>query len=156
MAEISFKSVGELATDRKFQAKANEIPIGIKTPMQLGKKSDGIFAMHFDLGKQIDDNLRNLILTNWGDRVAFYDFGANLHELTMELSSEDFDLEAMKRIKRAVTKWMPYVELQTFNKTVVGRLQDSNVTQIRMSIRYAVSRLNITNKLIELTFAITG
>lgn len=156
MAEISFKSVGELSTDRKFQPTPNETPIGIKTPLQLGQKNDGIFAMHFDIGKQIDDNLRNLILTNWGDRVGFYDFGANLNELTMELTSEAFDLEAMTRIKRAVGKWMSFVELQTFNKTIIGRVQGSNVTQIKMQIIYAVPRLGITNKSLELTFFIAG
>lgn len=156
MAEISFKSVGELATDRKFKTVANESPIGIKTPLQMGHKNDGIFTMHFDIANQIQDNLKNLILTNWGDRVAFYDFGANLLELTMELSSEDFDLEAMSRIKRAVGKWMPFVDLQTFNKTIIGRVQGSNVTEIKMQIVYAVPRLGITNKSIELTFFIAG
>lgn len=156
MAEISFKSVGELATDRKFQPKVNELPIGIKTPMQLGQKNDGIFAMHFNIADQIQDNLRNLILTNWGDRLAFYDFGANLNELTLELQSDVFDAEVMTRIKTAVAKWMPYVELQTFDKTNEGRINGSNVAEIRLRIRYAVAKLGITNKAIELTFFLAG
>ena len=62
----------------------------------------------------------------------------------------------MKRIKIAVAKWMPYVELQTFDKTNEGRIQGSNVAEIRLRIRYAVAKLGITNKAIELTFFLAG
>lgn len=151
-----FKSVGDLSTDRKFQRKVNEIPIGIKTPLTLGQTNDGIFAMHFSLENQIQDNLRNLLMTNWGERVAFYHFGANLRELSLELGSDIFDREVMVRIKRAVNTWMPFVELQTFEKTIVGRVQGASVSQVNLLIKYNVPKLGIQNKAIELTFYFAG
>lgn len=153
---ISFKSVGDLAEDRKFAPKVNEIPIGIKTPLSMGQSSDGILSMHYKVSDQIQDNFRNLLLTNWGERLAFYDFGANLRNLTFELSSEDFDMEAMRRIKRATSKWMPFIELLSFEKEILGRYQDTSLAQIRMKVEYAVPKLGITNKAIELTFYIGG
>lgn len=153
---ISFKSVGDLATDRKFKSVINEIPIGIKTPLSLGTDADGIFSMHYTLANQIQDNLRNLIQTNWGERLAFYNFGANLNELTMELSSDEFNDEAMKRIKHAVSKWMPFVELEFFDKQVIGRTQGSNVTQVKIRLIYNVPTLNVKNKGLELTFFFAG
>lgn len=153
---INFKSVGDLATDRKFQAKVNETPIGLKTPMQFGQSNDGIFAMHFSLANQIQDNIRNLILTNWGERLGFYDYGANLRELTFELTSDQFDTEAAIRIKRAVSRWMPFIELQEFSKEIMGRLPDQDVARVRMKITYSVPALGIANKGIEITFYIGG
>ena len=151
-----FKSVGDLSTSRKFKTVPNQKPIGIKTPLQLGQSNDGIFAMHFNLEDQIQDNLRNLLLTNWGERVGFYDFGANLRELSLELTSDTFDREVMIRINSAVSKWMSFVELQTFEKTIVGRVQNSSVSQVKMLIKYNVSKLGIQNKAIELTFYFAG
>lgn len=152
----SFKSVGDLSTDRKFVPKQNEIPIGIKTPLRLGQSNDGIFGMHFSLEDQVQDNLRNLLLTNWGERVGFYDFGANLKELSLELGSDEFDNQIMVRIKRAVNKWMSFIELQSMGRTIVGRVQESSVSQIKLLIKYDIPKLGIQNKALELTFYFAG
>jgi len=152
----SFKSVGVLSTDRTFKQKVNESPIGLKTPLRLGEKNDGIFAMHFSLGDQIQDNLRNLLLTNWGERVGFYDFGANLKPLTIELTSDEFDSEVMTRIKSATSKWMSYIELKDFQKTIVGRVQESNVTEIRLLITYDVPKISLNSKALELSLFFAG
>ena len=70
---ITFKSVGELSTDRKFTTTPVQNPIGIKTPLSLGQDADGIFSMHFKLEDQIQDNFRNLLLTNNGERLGLFD-----------------------------------------------------------------------------------
>ena len=70
-----------------------------------GALLEGLFEMHFDNRSQVKDNLRNLLQTNWGERIGLYAFGANLNELVGELSSqEDFDSEAMLRIKSTITR----------------------------------------------------
>ena len=57
-----FKSVGELADNRIAEAyKAQNIPIGIKTPLELGSRNN-IYKMHTSMEAVIADNLRNLIL----------------------------------------------------------------------------------------------
>ena len=89
-------------------------PIGIKTPLRPGG-NNGIFDGHFVLKDQVKDNLRNLMLTNWGERLGLYNFGANLRPLTTEIVGQDsFDAQATERSKGAVDRWMPYVSLDTF------------------------------------------
>lgn len=110
---ISFKSVGKSLVSTQAEATATRVitPIGIKTPLRFGNTA--LFEMHTDLFDQIRDNLRNLIMTNWGERLGLYDFGGNLTELAAErLAREDYDQEVAFRIKAAVDKWMPYVYLQ--------------------------------------------
>ena len=115
MAVYDFNSVGTQVDDRKYTEVLDPKPIGIKTPLEFGTRRSGLLEMNFENDKQIKDNLRNLIQTNYGERVGIYAFGANLMELVGELSSkEDFDTEAMLRIKNATTRWMPFVELETF------------------------------------------
>jgi phage baseplate assembly protein W len=148
---ISFKNVGKLSTKPNINSITPPTPIGIQTPVRLGSSDEGLFAMHFDLPSQIQDNLRNLILTNWGERLCSYNFGANLREITTELTSqEDFYQQAMVRINDAVSRWMSYITLTNFS-AVVDRTQNSKTAKINLTITYDVPVANITNKMLEVT-----
>lgn len=148
---ITFKSVGELSTDRKFTTTPVQNPIGIKTPLSLGQDADGIFSMHFKLEDQIQDNFRNLLLTNNGERLGLFDFGANLRALSLELAPDDFETEAMNRIKRATSKYMPFIDLQNFAYTI-DRNDNQNTAKIKLRVSYNVPSAGIANKGMELTF----
>lgn len=145
---ISFKNVGI----KKFQTQndllqKSLIPIGILTPVQYGQQGQGLFQMSFDLRDQIQDNFRNLVLTNWGERLGIYDLGANLQPLTSEYSNkDDFDSEAMVRINTAVSKYMPFITLIGFSSTPIYLGDQSAVGKISIIIIYNVPDLNITEK----------
>lgn len=129
-------------------------PIGIKTPMQLSA-AEGLFEMHTDLSKQLSDNLRNLILTNHGERLGFYDFGANLRPILFNLGSEDGDLEAISRIKLAVRKYMPFVSLQDF-QVFVDREDNKNVAKIGIQVTYTVPRISPAVRSLEIMLYMGG
>ena len=152
----NFSSVGVKKNqyDSNLQNAVVEPPIGIKTPVELGG-SDGIFVMHRNLANQLKDNLINLILTNHNERINFPDFGANLKPILHELGASDGDEEAMRRIQRAVSKYMPFVSLENFITTP----QDSETSpnaKIRMVITYSIPRANVSNQSIGITFNFSG
>lgn len=150
MATYSFKSVGK-TQDKNAQEQISEspIPFGIKTPLELGS-SEGILAMNYDLAVQFADNLRNLLMTNWGERLGLYQFGANLKPLTTEfVSQDDFDSQAIERIKAAVERWMPYIELDNFS-SVVDRNENYNTGIIKVNVTYAIPSLNIVNQGVQI------
>lgn len=112
MATLSFKDVGvKYPVQKNVQDRTTvRLPIGIKTPLEIDYSGDSLFKTHSILKDQIADNLKNLILTNHGERVMQYDLGANLRPLVTEYSTQDdFDQEAMLRINTAITKFMPFV-----------------------------------------------
>lgn len=161
--EISFKSSGIRVTDPQFRRQVELIPIGIKTPMELGEGRSEILQMHFDPISQAADNLRNLILTNNGERIGRFGYGANLRELTTELTSkDDFDSEAVLRIRDATRQSMPYVELDTFVSSFDDRLlkQDSGaepgVARIDIRVTYAIPKLRVTDQVINVTLYCIG
>ena len=141
----------EIAQEQRtnvLQRNRSELPIGIKTPLELvGGKS--LFRMHTEIGEQIQDNLRNLLLTNWGERVALTNFGANLRPLLTEFTNkDDFDTEAMLRINTAISKWMPFVVPVAFESK--PDLEDNNFTgKIRVFVVYSVTQLNIKEQVLE-------
>lgn len=151
----SFKSVGDLDDDRIAQNYIPEpTPIGIKTPLQLGNGTN-IYKMHYKLEDQIRDNLRNLVLTNQGERLGRYDFGANLLELVTELGSEEADARAMKRIKRATIKYLPFVNLVGF-ATETDHFDNSEVAKVDLFITYTIPRISNKQRGLKVTLYSAG
>ena len=150
-----FKSVGE--TSESLYANRivrDPTPIGLITPIQLGR-GNHLFKMHTNLIDQISDNLRNLVLTNHGERVGLYDFGGNLSELAFELGTEDGDHKAMMRIKRAVGKYMPFVQLLGF-ATETDHFNNKEVAKVVLFITYQVQRINSGKKGLRITLYSAG
>jgi phage baseplate assembly protein W len=152
VSTYSFKSSGKTAEQRIVEKiEATRIPIGIKTPLEInqGEGAD-ILVTYETLEETVQDNLRNLLLTNWGERLGLYDFGANLRPLMSELVSlEDFDSSAIERISSAVSRWMPYVSLDNYTSSTV-RENNRNLARINIQITYNVPTLGVTNKLLEI------
>lgn len=151
MSSYSFKASGKTQGQRLAEAlQKSQLPIGIKTPLRPGT-TEGVFAMHFSLADAVHDNLRNLLLTNHGERLGLYDFGANLRELTSELVSADsFDSAAIERIKTAVAQWMPYVELEDYESSV-DRTDVRNTAAIVLTITYNVPSLSVKRRALQVT-----
>lgn len=175
MADFAFKSVGKTASQIATSPVSNIsalsinataagsmdlnatalLPIGIKTPLKTGK--DDLFSMHYSIQDQVHDNLRNLLLTNWGERVGFYNFGANLRELTTEIENiEAFDEAAIERIRNAVTKWMPFVTLKEFSSKIDNMENPQTKTGVvKIMITYSVPQLGLDNKALQISLYVT-
>ena len=97
--------------------KPEKFPIGIKTPIEPGyRDNEDLFKMHFEPFEQIKDNLKNLVLTQKGERLGFPDFGTDLLSIysNTELTDEEVSDVVMSEIQAAVSKYMPSIFLQNF------------------------------------------
>ncbi len=149
---ISFKNVGVKGFRQEDVLTRNKspLPIGIKTPIEMGVDGFGIFAMHTDIKHQIADNLKNLVLTNWGERLGNYYLGANLRPLLADFShKDDFDQEAMIRINTAISKYMPFVTPVAYD-SVAFRNPNSPIPQVKLTLIYSVTNIGITNAELEI------
>jgi phage baseplate assembly protein W len=158
MAEsfISFKGVGtrQYATNRTNIVPTTQLPIGISLPMSFG--SEDFLQMNKDLFVQIKQNFRNLLLTNFGERLVLFDYGANLKPLVSEyLNQETFDEEAMIRINTAVSKYMPFIQLEGFKSEVTKLLENgagiSSIGVVKITLQYSIPRVNISQSLLEVS-----
>ncbi len=156
MGAFSFKSVGTTKVDMlAAEQPVTAPPIGIVTPLALGQ--DDLLKTNTDLATQLADNLRNLLMTNWGERLGFYDYGANLRPLMVDLVSlNDFDSQAIDRIKSAVQKWMSYVDLVDFISEVARTHGIAgSISAVDMTITYNIPSLNLKGRKLRVTlFAI--
>lgn len=143
---IKFKSSGTRINDPVItRIQVPLPPVGIKTPMALGTDRSGIVAMHFDPVAQVKDNLRNLLLTNKGERLGRFDYGAGLRSLVSELASGDIESSAILQIQDSVSKYMPYVSLEGFSITYDRDDNPQGMTVVVFNLKYSIPRLSSTN-----------
>jgi phage baseplate assembly protein W len=153
MAAYSFKSIGLKTTSTVVDNQKSLQPYGIITPITRG--NDGqLFNMTTSVSEQVSMNLKDLLLTNWGERLMLYDFGANLRILLTEFTGqEDFDALALVNIKSAVDRWMSYIDLNDYTSEMMtdtrGSIQSSIIT-----ITYSVPLLNISDKSLKIELKI--
>jgi len=114
---VSFSSVGEKIEEYRKRSESllreEKKPIGIKTPLCL--KDGTLFEMNYSVTDQIHDNLKNLIMTNKGERLGNPEFGCDLKKV--QFSNTDHssvEIAMMSNIQAAVAKYMPFVTLQEF------------------------------------------
>ena len=124
---FKFKNTGQDINEIKKRLKNNNnivdqasIPVGIKTPLQKGSvKGETLFKMHFDIFDQITDNLRNLLMTQKGERLGRPSFGTNLYQIYSQTNVENPDELAIQEISRTVGIFMPKVSLEDFESKII-------------------------------------
>ncbi len=153
----SFKSVGESVelADKLANSEVRLPPVGIVTPCALANDGKSFLKMTTNFPDQIHDNLKNLVLTNHGERLGLPDFGANLAELTFEMQDEDVQSEAMNRVSKTVRKYMPYVNLETFSP-FVENFENKEVARIGLTIGYKVPKLRTETRMLEVLLFCAG
>ena len=152
----SFKSVGDRSDSltKERRVSPEPTPIGLKTPLQLGNGTN-IFKMHYSLEDTIKDNLRNLVLTNTGERLGRPNFGANLMELALELGTESTDQQAMMRIKEAAAKFLPFVNLVGF-ASEIDRFDNKEVAKVDLFITYTIPKISTKQHGLKVTLYTAG
>ena len=153
----SFKSSGESVelASKNANSGAAVPPVGIRTPVSLSDDGKSFLRMHGNFPDQVHDNLRNLVLTNHGERLGLPDFGANLAELTFEMQDEDVQGEAMNRVSKTVRKYMPYVELETFSP-FIENFDNREVAKIGLTIGYKVPKLRTQQRMLDVILYCAG
>ncbi len=152
-----FNSVGlqQDVLDKQQSFLSSPTPVGILTPVSFDNASDATFTMTSDFAVQIKDNLRNLLSTNHGERLMLNDFGANLRPLSYDFSSEETVSQAIANIASAVSKYMPFVSLETF-EPVTEAGEDGATLLSKIRVIYSVPVAKVTNQVVEATIVVAS
>ena len=154
--EIVFKHVGRTVRQAVQTAVTGSVVnFGIKLPIAPGPDQGGVFATNKTLADQIRDDLKNLLLTDAGQRVILHDFGADLSPLVSELVSLDgqFEDQVVARIRTAVQRWMPYLSLRRFSSRT-ERFENQHIARIVVRIEYDVPTVGIVDQATEVVIRV--
>ena len=94
-------------------ARENDLNPNVYIGLALPIKPDdnNIFSLTKNSFDQVRHNLRNLLLTNVGERVYQPEFGSRLRELCFEQLDESLPQRVEDEVRRAVNFWLPYVNI---------------------------------------------
>ena len=104
--------------------------VGLSFP--LGYLGKGMFNRTKTLAEQARHNMKNLLLTNLGERPHQTEFGSRLLEVVFEFK-DDALIEQV--INEAVDKWLPYVTINSVTSVV----DSTNPNRLNVSIDFSVS-----------------
>jgi len=92
----------------------SNIPIGIELPFN---GPDGLFTSTFTSIAQAISNLKNLLLTNKGERVMQPAFGTNLPRILFEPNTSELKALVDTAITEPVNYWLPYINITEIETT---------------------------------------
>ena len=143
-SQFNFKSSGVRTDNRQFTTKKTHLrPIGIKTPLE---SDEGFFKMHDNPVLQIADNFRNLIMTNHGERLGRYNFGANLKAVVFEYSTNPkLESVIIEAIIDVTQRYIPLIEISNVNVLELdinekNELNRFGVANLKLLIEYKIPK----------------
>lgn len=101
--------------------------IGIKLPMSLDK---GVFQLSYTTEEQAISNLKNLLLTQKGERVYHPDFGTNLRKFLFENINNTLIENIADDINDAIEFWLTYIIIDDI---IIDQIE--NALNIELHIR---------------------
>ena len=157
--KFNFKSTGYKVNDERFKLKKHQkeslgkVPIGIKTPVNFGKKNVQLFEMHYNPIEQIKDNLKNLIQTNAGERLGRHSYGCSLSSFLFEQVSlgKDFNAATTKQIIDQVKKYIPIIQIDNIDINMEQKeINDiTSLAKATIGISFSIPRIQVTNQFLE-------
>ena len=85
-------------------------PIGVKTPLKKGDRF-GFFDSTTDIIEAEKQNLLNLLMTMFGERVIHYNLGIGVQENLFENMSIGRKAIIRERISQQVNLWLPHLKI---------------------------------------------
>ena len=107
---------------------------GLKFPLGYGEGTEGFFPRSGTIKEQASSNIKNLLLTNLGERAGQPDFGSQLPAIIFEpLELGPLREQIQITIEKALHQWLPYITLQN-----VATHIDSNPNTIIVTMEFIV------------------
>jgi len=133
---------------KKFIIDTQDKSVGVSLPFTVG--NNGFFAVTYTTKEQIKSDLKNLILTNKGERLGLPEFGCNLRKALFEQDGELVYSYIISEIESAISIWLPFVTINNVSINSTKNDKDNNRINVKLdySLAYASNNskdtLNIT------------
>tara|TARA_R110000765_G_scaffold4492_3_gene14106 strand:- start:1617 stop:2045 length:429 start_codon:yes stop_codon:yes gene_type:complete len=125
-----------------------DVTIGLGLPMRYDDVK-GFFPGTSTTLSQTGSNIRNLLLTNRGERVGQPTFGGDLLLTLFEPMSDQLITSVEERISEAMVEWLPHV---TVNELIVEQ-DESEPNQLNIKLEFSLSMNPEIHDAISLSFA---
>ncbi len=120
---------------------------GFSPALPVTRDSESGFALTQTMLQVIKQNLKNLVLTNPGERMMIPDFGVGIKTFLFEMNNQTTHGNIRAAIGTQIQKYMPFVAIEDIS----FRTEDPSAPEsLRVSIFYRIYPLDLSDAL-ELT-----
>jgi phage baseplate assembly protein W len=126
----------------------SKTPIGFTMPFVKSPLTLGLLGVTYTEIDTAYNNLKALLLTNWGERVNRNYHGCNLIEFIFDQQSDDLQDRIIQRIEEQVAKWLPYIVLNSIDITF-GKDASTMFVKIDFSITSDTTKRKILEQVIQ-------
>jgi|TARA_Y100001958_G_C21213043_1_gene538623 phage baseplate assembly protein W len=111
----------------------NDYAVGLSIPLKNG--NGGFFEQNYTTFDQARSNLKNLLLTKKGERIAQPNFGSGLQDLLFEQIDDEFEGKLVDTVTEAVQTWLPYINIEDIDVNMSNENKDNNRVGVEIKFR---------------------
>tara|TARA_R100000657_G_C4660244_1_gene104050 strand:- start:672 stop:1067 length:396 start_codon:yes stop_codon:yes gene_type:complete len=124
---------------------STEVDINPNKTVGLSLPIRNEFGLTRNAAEQSAFNIKNLLLTNIGERLNQPEFGSRLRALCFEQIDDELPIRIENEVKRAISRWLGYIQIQS----VETLTRDGDKSKIFVKINYTVGQGAPLNTTIE-------
>lgn len=134
----------DVGQDKTIAAKNQKNPISIKSPMSISERF-GAFDMYEDVTSAVTAHIKNILLTNKGERLGNYNFGANVRKIIFESNVSNVEDELARSIKDNIIQFIPSVQLLDMSIFTIDQIKELRENEILLRVRFLIKGINVTS-----------
>ena len=116
------------------------IKVGIDLPIRRGDGKDGYFASTSTTIEAVKNNIRNLLLTQRGERLMQPSLGLNLRKFLFEPIRQEDQVAIQEEIIETISFWLPFVVINKINVSSFDDNETYDKNTITVSIDFSIKQ----------------
>jgi|688.fasta_scaffold307528_1 phage baseplate assembly protein W len=125
---------------KKFIIDTQDKSVGVTLPFTIG--NNGFFAVSYTTKEQVKSDLKNLILTNRGERLMQPEFGCNLRQAIFEQIGPETYSYIRGEIENSIQRWLPYIIVNNVDVSSDTNSKDNNRINVQLDYTLAYAGNN--------------
>ena len=121
----------------------NDYAIGLTLPLQM---TTNTFNQTYDNLVQLQSNVKNLLLTQKGERLAQPTFGSDLQKLVFEPNDGELEEKISNAIESAISQWLPQLTVEKIDIDATADMKDKNQVDISIIFTAKYNQQNFSVK----------
>ena len=117
---------------------------GIGPKLPLNQITEGGFSLTKTIAENVQQNLKNLVLTSPGERIMNPDFGVGLRNYLFENANEGLYSTISSRLHSQVQSYMPFLDIED---VYIGPHDDAGANQntLNVVITYKIEPIDMVD-----------
>ena len=138
-------------TSQLQQDRDKSVFVGIDLPFHRSDGVEGYFKSTDTTLKAVKNNIKNLLLTNPGERLMRPTFGNPYRESLFEQMDPELQVNLMKKMTNIIKAWLPFVNVTKFEIAEgANNGGDVDMNSIKIKIEFTIRNVSSLLETVEI------